>query len=296
MGDGENKMKKQPGNRTTGFIDTAPPALIIPSGKMAMITAIFRRLSIPALLLACAVLAAPAFCQETGDEEEPPDGFKYYEEAVKQHFMGNLPLAIGLYNNAIMQDSTVAAYHADLGEAYRIMGDFRRAIEELKLAISLEPLMADAYTTLGVIYDQENLSVKAIEYHRKALKINPDHFIAMNNLGQVYDNLGLAHAAMAMFEQAVEVKPDFAPAYDNLGTGYLKFGDVNRGIELIEKAIELSDPRDTRLGLYYNDLGMAYLVKHDYESAKANIEKAVEILPDNPEFRKSLEFVKGLIK
>lgn len=270
-----------------------------------MITGFFRRRFIAAVffaaLLARAWFPVPAFCQETEEGEEKPPGFEYYEKAVEMHYRQNMMVAIELYNNAIMQGPDIAAYHADLGEAYRIIGKLRFAIEELQIAIRLEPRMADAYTTLGVIYDTENLSVKAIEYHRKALKINPEHFIAMNNLGQAYDRLNLLHAAMAMFEKAIEVRPDFAPAYDNLGTGYIKMGTMNadtelvdEGIELVEKAIELSDPRDGRIGFYYNDLGLAYLVKKDFEAARLNFEKALEILPDSPEIQKSLEFVKSI--
>ncbi|MEW5946224.1 MAG: tetratricopeptide repeat protein [bacterium] len=248
----------------------------------------------PGLFL-LAALAARAFAGETaGDQSE--EAYRRYKTAVELHFQGNLEAAALEYRNAITLDPGVAAYHADLGEAYRLMGNSRGAIEELKTAIRLAPDMADAYTTLGVVYDSENLPVKAIQCHRQAIDIRPDHFVAMNNLGQVYEKLGLQKAAVAVYKQALEFNPVFPPTLDNLGTSYLKAGLVDEGIALIEKAIENSDALDPRLGLYYNDLGAAFVMKERYREARKHFEKAGELLPGQPDIMRNLKYVSELIE
>ena len=232
------------------------------------------------------------------------EALEHYKTAVELHYKGDIVSAIEEYKNAILLDPNVAVYHADLGEAYwetyRLLGIHHRdAIEELLTAIRLEPnneTIANAYTTLGVIYDYDNLLIKAIEYHRKAIKINPHNFYAMNNLGQVYDQLGLVEAAIDNYKKAIEIAPDFAPAYDNLGTTYLKKGNIDEGIAMIKKAIDLSDRDDSHLGLYYNDLGAAYMINDDLQQARQCFQKALEILPDNPDIKKNLDFLENRMK
>lgn len=270
-------------------VDTLKRCSIISLRKTAMNKQIFI-----AVTLIAALIAGGRAARAEDSTTNEARAFQYYKQAIELHYQGDMAAAIELYGNAVLLDSDVAAYHADLGEAFRTIGNFRLAIVELKRAVELEPDMADAYTTLGVVYDSQNLLVKAIEYHRAALKINPNHVVAMNNLGQVYDRLGLTSAAAAMYDKSIQTDPEFAPGYDNMGMVLVRVGDAEKGIGMIRQAIELSDPRDARIALYYNDLGMAYILTNDLATAKEYFDKALEIQPDNQSIRNNMEYLKSL--
>lgn len=215
----------------------------------------------------------------------------YYDKAVDLHLAGYLYQAIANYRNAVFLDPEMAAYHADLGEAYRVIGRPREAINELETAIEISPTMVNAYTTLGVIYENENLPQKAIEYHRKAIKIKPDHFVSYNNLGHSYELLGLKKAAVENYKRAIEINEKFSPAYDNLGTMMMQLGKVDDGITMIQKAIVYAEDGHPQLGLFYNDLGAAYVMKKMYNEAYDAFVRANELMPGNNDISLNLKYI-----
>lgn len=272
---------------------------------------------IASLMLCAALMAAPLFAPAAAQEHDPERILEelpsprtdaderasggqsyadlasgYYEAAVKLHMAGDLERAVQQYRQAILMNPDIAAYHADLGEAYRLLGRTRQAIESMQRAIEIDPQLANAFTTLGVIYDSQELLVNAVEYHRKAIAIDPGHFIAYNNLGHSYDRLGLIRAAMACYEKAIELNPDFAPAYDNLGTNHLNLGDIETGIKMIQKALNLSSMNDPQRPLYLNDLGAAYVMKKEYKVAAGYFEQAARLAPYNPDIMRNYQFIK----
>ena len=229
---------------------------------------------------------------DAGSENDAGLAKSYYDTAVDYHMKGMIENAVMEYRKAILLNPDVAAYHADLGEAYRLLNQTRLAIESMQRAIEIDPGLSNAYTTLGVIYDSEGLLVNAVEYHRKAIEIEPDHYIAHNNHGHAYDRLGLIKAAMANYEKAIEINPDFAPAYDNLGTDYLNINQVEKGIDMIHKALNLSSTADPQRPLYLNDLGAAYVMKQEFEVAYKYFEQAARLAPYNQDIQRNFDFIK----
>lgn len=226
------------------------------------------------------------------DEDKVALAKEYYDKAVDLHLAGYLYQAIGNYRNAVFLDPEMAAYHADLGEAYRVIGRPREAIQELEAAIEIAPDMVNAYTTLGVIYENENLPQKAIHYHRKAIDIKPDHYVSYNNLGHSYELLGLKKAAVENYKKALEINEKFSPAYDNLGTMMMQMGKVDDGIMMIQKAITNAEDGHPQLGLYYNDLGAAYVMKKMYKEAYDAFVRANELMPGNSDISLNLQYIK----
>ena len=220
---------------------------------------------------------------------DPMEYIENYKDAVELHLNGKIGAAVDKYIEAIEGNPTVASYYTDLGEAYRVLGKSEMAIIFLKRAIELDPKMANAYTSLGVIYETKGAADKAIEYHKKAIAADPDHAIAYNNLGHAYQSAGKMKEAEKSYRKAMETDRKFAPSYDNLGALLMSLGRPDEGMEMINKAIEISSSGDPMLGLYYNDLGAAYVLKKDYKAACEALEKAHGLLPNNPDINRNLE-------
>ncbi|HOO55938.1 MAG TPA: tetratricopeptide repeat protein [bacterium] len=226
-----------------------------------------------------------------GNEDPIKIASQFYNRAVELHLAGNIFEAITFYKNAIVLNPEIAAYHADLGEAHRAIGQTREAIIELETAIELEPSLVNAYTTLGVILDRENLPHKAVKLHREAIKRDPTSYVAYNNLGHAYDSLGLIRAAIANYEKSIELKQDFAPAYDNLGTDLMRIGRADEAIDILKKCVNYAGEKHPQLGLYYNDLGAAYVMKNEFGSAYSAFEKATKLAPGNADIQRNFDFI-----
>ena len=248
-----------------------------------------------ALIIAALIVAALFFGRAASADDDSALALQYYNRAVELHLAGHFSEAIAFYKKAIVLDPEAAAYHADLGEAYRISNMFREAIIELETAIQLDPTLVNAYTTLGVIMDREDLPQRAVEYHRQALKLDPNSYVAYNNLGHAYHSLGLIRAAIANYRKSIELRPDFAPAYDNLGTDLMILNQPDEAADVLEKAIQYAGKDHPQLGLYYNDLGAAYVAQGKLQDAYDALQQAVTLMPNNSDIRLNFEFVKEKI-
>jgi superkiller protein 3 len=223
--------------------------------------------------------------------EYPEFARKIYLRAVDLHLAGNIHESIEYYKRAIMLDPDSAAYHADLGEAYRGIGLTREAIIEFETAVTLNPNLANALTTLGVIYDRENLPHKAIEYHRQALRLEPDNYVALNNIGHAYDSLGLVRAAVINYRKAIDINPEFTAAYVNLADTYLRVGQVADAVDILKTAISIVGTENISTGMYHNLLAEAYALQARYAESFETLKVAIAIEPSNQDAQRNFFYV-----
>ena len=76
-----------------------------------------------------------------------------------------------------------AAYHVNLGEVYRVLGNLERAAECCRTALHLEPRSPEAANNLGLVLLAQGKTDEAILQFRQTLRLKPDYGMASNNLG-----------------------------------------------------------------------------------------------------------------
>ncbi len=117
------------------------------------------------------------------------------------------------------------------GNAYRVLGEFKKAIQDYSNAIKIKQDFNDAYFNRGISYFR-------IEQYKKALS---DFSFFINNVqdnpyayfyrGNSYSYLYNYDSAVADYTKAIELKPDYIDAYYNRGNKYY-------GMEMYKEAIE----------------------------------------------------------
>ncbi len=80
-------------------------------------------------------------------------------------------------------------------------------------------------------------------------------------------------AAIAACDIAIEQNPNDYVSYNNRGVEYKAKRDFDRALADYNKAIEI----DPKYGLAYNNRGDVYLAKHDFDQAIADYNKALEM-------------------
>ena len=91
----------------------------------------------------------------------------------------------------------VAWAHYNRGNAYSILGDYARAIEDYDRTLDLDPEQSMAYTNRGVARIRLGDYQRAIEDFDQALRLDPGDALAHNNRGD-------AHARLGEYERAIE--------------------------------------------------------------------------------------------
>lgn len=197
---------------------------------------------------------------------------------VIAHQNGQNQLAIEHIRRAIALDPQAAAYHCNLGVAYRALHRLDKAAACYRRALDIVPDYAEAYNNLGNIHNARNESHEAIACCQKALLIRPDYAEAHSNLGNALQNQGKSEEAVASYQRALQLKPDLVTAHAKLGIAYVQLRRLEEAAASFQRAVEL-DPEDTDA---YNLLGLTLKDLHRSEEAVAAFREALRINPDQP--------------
>jgi tetratricopeptide (TPR) repeat protein len=233
---------------------------------------------------------------------------------VLHHQQGNQARAIELIGRAVAIKPNSHAYHANLAEAYRAIGDFERAAGCCRAALSLWADYPEALCNLGAALQGLGKSAEAVESLERALALRPDFVVAHSNLGIALRELGRKEEALRHFSRAVELDPAFAPAQTNLGQTLQDLGKTEEALPHCQEAVRL-DPNspvlhhnlgntlralerlvdakvsylealrlDPKLALSNAHLGLVLHKEGQLADALVWLKKAVELEPGNVEF------------
>ncbi len=180
--------------------------------------------------------------------------------------------------------------HYCLGLSYRMVGEFKLALEHMKRAESLtsnkEALMY-IYNQTGIIYEKMGYLNDALLYYSRSLSLARDlgnksmQVSALNNMAGIYYKKGELDKALGYLEESLWLQTDEkakATTYNNIATIYDKKGDYQKAVEYLQKAIEIHE----RYGDYHGasqtklNLGDTYRKMKDYKKAEKYLLEGLE--------------------
>lgn len=152
-----------------------------------------------------------------------------------------LDLAVERYKRAIELKPDFAGAKNDLGVVYLKKGEIDTAIalfeevnEEILYASPHNPLF-----NLGRAYYMKKDYKKAEEYLQEALDLEPRFVPSKLWLGRVYRKTGRVDEALKLLEKTVKKDPLFAIAHFDLGEIYEQSGQPEKAVESYNRVIEL---------------------------------------------------------
>jgi len=203
---------------------------------------------------------------------------------------GDYKRAIGAGQLAIKKyPYNTYAYYC-LGLAYRSVGEFILAYENMKKALSLTNSMKQlmyTYNQLGIILDDMGYSDDALLDYRRSLRLamyfDDTHMQSslLDNIGEIYDGKGESDKALSYYDKSLSLTTNEkgrANIYNNIAILYDDKGDYQKAIEYFHKAIEI----DERYGKYRSvsgtklNLGNTYRKMKDYENAEKYLSEGLE--------------------
>jgi len=133
---------------------------------------------------------------------------------LQQH--GRFQEAIAEYRTtlSLSQDRImVALTNANLGSAYRDLGDDKDALESYNAAIDMNPYQANAYFGRAVLYRKQGKLAEAIRDFSKAVELQPtaEGYV---RLGQALAQAQRREEALAAIDQALKISPESAEAQE----------------------------------------------------------------------------------
>ena len=180
--------------------------------------------------------------------------------------------------------------HYCLGISYRMVGEFKLALEHMKKAESLTSNKEDLmyiYNQIGLIYDDIGYLDDALLYYNRSLSLARDlgnksmQASVLNNIALIYNNKGELDKALGFYEESLRLQTnekEKASTYNNIAIIYGKKGNYQKAVEYFQKAIEIGE----RYGDYHGasisklNLGDTYRRMRDYEKAEKYILEGLE--------------------
>jgi protein O-GlcNAc transferase len=112
------------------------------------------------------------------------------------------------------------------------------SLEELELAVRLEPRSAELLKTLGNARKASGDPEGAIASYRRSLEISPDYLPALYNLGLTLHELSRLDEAERCFRRVIEFDPTDAEALFHLGTLLHKRSELQEAAQIYRRALQ----------------------------------------------------------
>jgi tetratricopeptide (TPR) repeat protein len=135
---------------------------------------------------------------------------EYLLRAYRLQMNGKFEEAILNYKKSLRIFPTPEA-HTYLGWTYSFIGDYEKAIDECKTAISLDPEFGNPYNDIGAYLLQQGKYDEALTWLELALKakrFSSKHYTHLN-IGKILEQKGLWFEALDEYRISMELAPDY---------------------------------------------------------------------------------------
>ncbi|MDX2030485.1 MAG: tetratricopeptide repeat protein [Blastocatellia bacterium] len=139
----------------------------------------------------------------------------------------------------VFKDLPQAEGHLILGAFNAAVRKNAEAIEELKLAIKLDPRLRTAHAQLGIAYLVTGNRDLAIREFRAELENNPGDFISNIRLGWLLREDDRLDEAEPLLKRATELRPEDPAALFQYAQVQQARGRMDEAVALLERAIDL---------------------------------------------------------
>jgi tetratricopeptide (TPR) repeat protein len=129
----------------------------------------------------------------------------------------------------------------------------------------------------------------AIEFYKRSIEAYPTAE-AYTFLGWTYSFQGKLREAIAECKKAIDTDPDFGNPYNDIGAYLIELGNYDEAIPWLERAT-LAKRYEPRHYPHFN-LGRVYLIKGMVKKALEEFQKALEIYPDYPAAKETIDKLK----
>ena len=211
-------------------------------------------------------------------------------------------LALKHYRQAVALEPQFLEAHLKIGLILLNQKRYAEAVEAYQATLALNPENpnhAETYHNLGLSYAYQAQTEAALEALKKAVSLCKELSAQPPFLVETYHLIGELQAAQENFEAAetAYLASGLPKAYHALAQLYGKRGlrlkphlwgeclELETAMRYAQKAIALNP----NIASYYNTLALIAFRKGDYRQAEGAIRKAVELAPENRNYREGLK-------
>jgi tetratricopeptide (TPR) repeat protein len=193
---------------------------------------------------------------------------------------GRMAEGIELVRKAIAANGTVALFHSNLCELYRLATRLDEAIEAGRQAIALAPDLAQAHNNLGIAHFERREYAVAAACYRRAIDLAANLAEVHSNLGNALQAEGKLAEATEAHRRAIALKPEYADAHNNLGTVLRTMRRYAEAESHCRQALALKPQHPA----FLNNLALSLIPQQHFDEALALLSQSAQLAPDAQTF------------
>ena len=234
-------------------------------------------------------------------ESENAEAYELYLKAKniyeKRQNTDDIKLAQGLLNKAIELDKNLIAAHLILGDSYREVGDFDKAMDIYSSALTKAEKLGDklwigrSTRKFGYKFSDTKNFDKALEFYEKSYLIAKEigdkqgMGLSLNSIGAMYSFQGKYDKATEYYRRSLNIKEELG---DQSGTGrvlmnigliYFNKGDFEKTLEYYERSLGKFKGIDDKfgIGMLLNNIGIFHQNQGNYNKALNYFKRSLTI-------------------
>lgn len=154
---------------------------------------------------------------------------------VKLFYDWDFNEAFQYLQKAYFLNSEVSSVHHALGIYYSIIGNYQKAIDELKTALQMDPLSLTIRISLADVYTYIEDYNTALSYLDNVIEYNPNFRTALWNKGTIYLLTEKYPEALELFLNTKEKIKDSFRGITPIGLAYALMGNYEKVNEILEQ-------------------------------------------------------------
>jgi len=180
--------------------------------------------------------------------------------------------AIDILNQAIEKSPDNEIYRLSLARSNSGFGQYQEAINEYEELVLINPSNVTYYFEMGNNYRLLKNLYEALIQYQKTTEIDPTYWLGLYNQGGVYREQQMCNKAIDLYQKAIDITPNFF-SWLYSGVCYSKMGNYDLAEEQFKYAIT-NNPN--RAESYYY-MGESYLAQGNFEKAIEFYLQAIEL-------------------
>jgi len=231
----------------------------------------------PLFVLLALVLTGPALPATAAQAPNESDYERLFLRALELHQAGDVLGAVDTYKAALRLDPNRPDALSNLGAAYVRLGQYDDAIAQYEAALQVDPDGSAIRLNLALAYYKSARPNEAIPQLRRVVASDPGAKNAYLVLADCYLQTGQNQEVVSLLKPREGMfENDLAFAYV-LGTALLHLENLEEGQTYVDRIFGAGDSAEAHLLM-----GIAYLGRQDFRSAREELEKAVKLNPRLP--------------
>lgn len=204
--------------------------------------------------------------------------------------------AVATVSAVVDQSPNDATVRVRLAETLFSAGLRRQALEQLKVALELDPENVPAYLDFGIIHLAEGNLAESERYFLRVIELTQaTQYADINDKREkAFFYLGAVAAADERYEDAVgyykaalRIRRDASDTYLGLGRAFLGLGDSDQALEQLRIAVRF----DPGYAEAQYEIGLIYLERDDLVNAAWHLRAAVDAAENSELAQETLESV-----